>query len=71
MALRNRETGKKKPAEPKGESPAVQRARNIAGVASLLGIVALTAFAFERLTPWWKETVEDYLEEHPGEDREL
>ncbi len=36
----------------------VKTTRNAAGVASIMGIIAVSVFAFDYLVPWWQETVE-------------
>ncbi|WP_160327229.1 hypothetical protein [Ferroacidibacillus organovorans] len=40
----------------------MKRTREVAGVASIIGILAVTVFAFDHLKPWWRETVEDARE---------
>jgi len=37
----------------------VKNTRDVAGIASIIGIIAVTVFAFDYLKPWWNETVDD------------
>lgn len=40
--------------------------RNAAGIASIMGIIGVSIFAFDNLLPWWKETVESERRREEG-----
>lgn len=40
--------------------------RNAAGIASIMGIIGVSIFAFDNLLPWWKETVESARRKEEG-----
>lgn len=58
----NEQNRSTQPSDNTPEPTWVKRTRGAAGVASILGIVAVTLLAFDHLKPWWKETIEDARE---------
>lgn len=61
--MREKDRARSASSEEKTPEPAwVKRTREVAGVASIIGILAVTVFAFDHLKPWWRETVEDARE---------
>ncbi|OFW77470.1 MAG: hypothetical protein A2201_11955 [Alicyclobacillus sp. RIFOXYA1_FULL_53_8] len=55
------------PAGQAPEGPLVRRARDLAGVASVIGFGLLVGYAFTNLRPGWQWTIEDYQRAMDGQ----